>query len=234
MATESLSSTQAGEQLDRSPLGQQIAHRIRRDIFFARLPPGTRLKQQELCDRYGTSRMPVRDALHQLEHEGFIVTTPGGRAHVAEFSREDVEDIFYAEACLHGRAARRATQRVTDDDLHQLELFHEEMLAAADANDGTIIARSNWRFHECINRLAGSNRLLAAIRTVSLHVPRDFLAEVLDQQDVSNRQHAQALEAIRARDPDRVEAILHQHIMDACDKFLELRETRGALFASSE
>lgn len=228
MTTQEFATGPSVEQVNRSPLGHQIADRIRRDILFARLPPGRPLRQQELCERYGTSRMPVRDALHQLEHQGFVVTTRGGRAEVAAFSREDIEDVFYAEAVLHGRAARRATERATGPDLAELESLHQQMLVTARAGEGAAMAHLNWRFHQHINRMAGSHRLLAAIRSVSVQIPRDFLAELPEQQDLSNRQHAAALEAIMARDPDRAEALLRQHIEDACQQFIGYLESGGA------
>src|SRR5882672_1316046 len=69
--------------LRRQSLGNQIAEQLRQDILVGRLAPGTHVGQQNLCDVYGTSRMPVRDAVRQRVSEGLVTYTSGGHSIVA-------------------------------------------------------------------------------------------------------------------------------------------------------
>ena len=73
--------------LARARFGSQIAEALRNDILFGRVESGKRLSQVELCERFGTSRMPVRDALRQLTYEGFLIDDGKGHAVVAPVTR---------------------------------------------------------------------------------------------------------------------------------------------------
>ena len=79
MGTAELSGPATSDRLDHSTLGKQVADAVRRDILFGKLKPGTKIAQQQVCDRFGVSRMPARDALRQLMHEGLII--PDGARH---------------------------------------------------------------------------------------------------------------------------------------------------------
>ena len=123
-----------GPRLSRRPLGDQIADNVREQILLGRLAPGTPISQQSLCEEFGTSRMPARDALIKLTAEGLIVTRPGGQSEVGRLTRSDIEDVFDIEALVHGRAARRACENATADDIAGLKALHEAMVAAAAAD----------------------------------------------------------------------------------------------------
>ena len=98
----------------RTPLGLQISQEVRRQILFGHLNPlATPLTQQDLCDRFGTSRMPVRDAINMLVMDG-LATRPNNRdAVVADITLEDILDAFEVNAHLHALAAVRAITRGT-------------------------------------------------------------------------------------------------------------------------
>src|SRR5438128_4353594 len=94
--------------LHRTSLASQIVQRVRADILFGRLRPGERVSQQQLAELYGTSRVPVRDALRQLTHEGFLVSAPGGQAVVSRLTATDITDTFAVMATALARATWRA------------------------------------------------------------------------------------------------------------------------------
>jgi DNA-binding GntR family transcriptional regulator len=113
----------------------QIAAVLRRDILFGRLQTGTKRSQQELCNRFGTSRMPVRDALRELSYSGLLTQDDGGHAVVAPLKRTDVLDSFTIEGMLSGLAARKATALATEDQLQALEDPDEKMRAVSRHGD---------------------------------------------------------------------------------------------------
>jgi DNA-binding GntR family transcriptional regulator len=215
--------------LERAPLGQQIANVIRNDILYGRLKPGERISQQQLCDRYGTSRMPVRDALRQLAYEGFILDDGNRHAVVAPFSRSDLEDIYLIEGMLHALATRRIVEQGSREDLDLLQDHHERMLKAAAAESTESMARINWSFHRSINKMSGSSKLIAVLRTHSLSIPRDYLLEFPQWIERANEQHEEILAAMWKGNAATAERLMRQHVVDAGKDLITYLEDRGAL-----
>lgn len=213
--------------LERSSLGSQVAEQLRNDIVFGRLPAGAAVSQQQLCEDYGTSRMPVRDAIRQLQYEGLIVNTDGGHHVVAEQTAQDMSDAYRVEAMVHGLAARRATELASDQDLDQLEQLHHAMVKAVDEDDLEAVVELNWRFHRQINQMAKSAKLMAIIRAVSLSIPRGYLLELPGWASRANLDHEKIIEAMRARDVDRVIELIDSHIEEAGQNLIRYLETRS-------
>lgn len=201
------------DRLDRSTLGGQIADAIRREILLGRLEVGQRLGQSQLCSRFGTSRMPVRDALRQLAYEGFLLSDGGGHAVVARMSRGDIEDTYAIEGTLHGFAARRVAKKASSEEIAELRRRHEEMMLRE--HDVAALAELNDQFHRRINHLADSRKLLAALRTLALSIPRDYLVEFPEWAARANCEHAEILAAFEARDGERVEVLMRAHVSEA-------------------
>ena len=213
--------------VQRSLLSNQITEMIRRDILFGVIKPGIRLSQRELCERFGTSRMPVRDALRTLMHEGLLLTDLGHHTVVAPLSRSDVLDAYVIEGTLAGLAARRASENASAQDLKQLVGLHKLMLASATAGDNAGMAELNWNFHRDINRMAHSRKLLAALKVVSLELPRDFLVKLPERARKSNEDHDRILGAMRKNDHGRVDELMAEHIVDSGRGLLDYLESEG-------
>ncbi|MBX3093737.1 MAG: GntR family transcriptional regulator [Cryobacterium sp.] len=209
--------------LDRTPLGSQIASSLRRDILFGRIRPGTRLSQQELCDRFGTSRMPVRDALRELVYSGLLEQDGGRHAIVASLNRADLMDSFTIEGMLGGFAARKAVENATAEDITILEDLHTRM----QQSPPEVVAGLNWQFHRHINRMAKSRKLLAALRQVSLDVPRDYLTEFPEWAQRSHTEHEDLLTALRNGDGERAERIMIDHLVESGRGLIDYLEARG-------
>jgi DNA-binding GntR family transcriptional regulator len=201
--------------IQRAPLGNQIAAALRRDIFLGRLRPGTRLAQHELCAEFGTSRMPVRDALRELLYDGTVMSDGARTVVVAPLSRSDLIDSFQIEGLLNGLAARLATPRASAEDFEILTSLHKQMLASNKAGKHEEMAQLNWQFHRHINRLAGSRKLLSALRVVSLDVPRDYLIRMPEWASKTNTEHAQIIAAMKARDPANAESLMEAHLTES-------------------
>lgn len=214
--------------LNRRSLGSQIAHHLREEIVLGRLAAGTPVSQQRLCEQYGTSRMPVRDALVKLAAEGLVVTTRGGHTIVAELTPEDIVDVFEIEAIVHGRAASRAATRITDADVAALVGLHEEMVAAQRDGDLDRLTELNWLFHKRINLLSGSAKLVAMLRALSLNIPQTYLSELPDWASHSIRDHAGIVEAMRDRDGERAERLTAEHVRGAGGNLARYLADKGA------
>jgi DNA-binding GntR family transcriptional regulator len=199
----------------RRALGDQIADSVREQILLGRLAAGTPMSQQSVCEQYGTSRMPARDALIRLAAEGLIITRPGGQSEVARLTQADIQDVFDVEALVHGRAARRACDHANADDIAALTALHKQMLAAARAKDLDRLGDLNYQFHRRINLLSDSPKLLAVLRSISFAIPRSYLVELPGWAKNTTAEHAQIVAAFTARDGAAVEQTVHDHVRDA-------------------
>jgi DNA-binding GntR family transcriptional regulator len=216
-----------GRQVQRSLLGTQISDALRRDILLGTIKPGTRLSQEQLCERFGTSRMPVRDGLRILAHEGLLITDSAQHNIVAPLSRADLLDAFWIEGTLAGMAASRASSHASAEDLDNLTGFHHDMLEAVSVKDFTRTAKLNWSLHRAINRLSGSAKLLNAIKSLSLDLPRNYLIEIPEWGAKSNTEHGAIIAAMRTKRHAAVGSLMTDHIMDSGRGLIELLESRG-------
>jgi DNA-binding GntR family transcriptional regulator len=213
--------------IERKLLSNQIADALRRDILFGILKPGTKVSQQQLCELYGTSRMPVRDALRLLLHEGLMMLDDGRHILVAPLSRADLLDAFKIEGVLTGLAAELASERATEEELDQLDELHVSMLAAAGAEDLPRMADLNWRLHRRINRMADSRKLLISIKKVSIDLPRDYLEHVPHWSGQSNKEHGEILAAMRAKQHSEARVLMQAHVENSGRGLVEFLESQG-------
>jgi acyl-CoA synthetase (AMP-forming)/AMP-acid ligase II/DNA-binding GntR family transcriptional regulator len=218
-------------QLQRSdPLGNQIADTLRREILLGRLPSGTRVSQQQLCEQFGTSRMPVRDALRELVHEGLMTLDSARHIVVAPLSKEDLLDAFTIEGVLTGMAAERASQRASEADLEALDRLHHAMLDAAEQMRQGAMVELNWSFHRKINHMSGSRKLIVALRKVSVDLPRDFLEQIPEWNTNSNADHARILAAMRAKKHKNAGKYMTEHVMESGRGLVEHLAAHGVQF----
>jgi len=115
-----------------APVADQIAEALARDILRGRYKPGERIREQEVADRLGVSRAPVREALHIVEQEGLLENVPWKGARVVRLSLNDVEDLFLLTAALMTVVARLAAQRATDEELDEFTRRVEAHAPTAD------------------------------------------------------------------------------------------------------
>jgi len=108
----------------------QIAQRLRAAIAFAELPPGTPLKQEELAQRLGASRVPLREAMRRLASEGLIDWPTNKSAHVRALTYHEIEELFALGQLLEARATRIGVPILTATDLSRLAQLNEEMLSS--------------------------------------------------------------------------------------------------------
>lgn len=217
-------------QMVRAPLGQQIADAIRAEILLGVLKPGEHLSQQQICERFGTSRIPVRDALSSLLHEGFVSEEVGRRVVVARFTRQDLSDTYMIEGLLHGVAVRRAAERITPEELEELEAIHEQFKAAVKGDHSDQIAALNWEFHRRLNQIAASPRLVAALRPLSGGIPKDIISMLPKWGTKAGATQKRLLKALKDGDGEGAESIIVKYTEEAGADLLKLLESRGVEF----
>lgn len=135
---------------------------IRARILTGEFAPGAHLKEEELAEVCGVSRTPIRDALRALSAEEYVRVVPNHGTFVAEWSDDDIKDIFTLRSMLEGYAARLAAARAMPghiEEMSHLNRIIKEMLEKDGEPDLDLFLTSNRRFHEIITEAAGSRRL---------------------------------------------------------------------------
>lgn len=193
---------------------------IREAILAGEYQPNDRLREDELAHRVGSSRTPVRTALHRLSQDGFVIFRPNSGASVRGWTCKDATEIFQVRACLESCAAGLAARNATPRDIRELEIICEDMesyrLTPETVNFLSVL---NRKFHIKILKLAGNAKLeetaVSLIDIGSLIRSYRFFSEKDEQRSLIH--HRDLVAAIAAGDGDWSSSIMKSHIMAACD-----------------
>ncbi|MDD7965138.1 GntR family transcriptional regulator [Actinomycetospora lemnae] len=203
---------------------------LRGEILGGRCAPGSRLREEEVAERFGVSRTPVREALRRLEADGLVVVTPRRGAEVVRWRDDDIAELVELRALLEGHAARRAAIG-GDVDLVALGDLCARMEALAEAPDGRAadeITRLNMELHRAVHRAAG--RLLPDLLVRLIDVPvvrRTFHTYSEAELRRSFGQHRELVEALAAGDGDWAAAVMQAHIRAAGATLRSSRDPDG-------
>jgi DNA-binding GntR family transcriptional regulator len=215
----------------RQQLPEEVASYVRELIISAQVEPGEFLRIERIAEQLGVSNTPVREGLLALRSEGFVQLVPRRGFVVAPFTRQDVQDLFWAQAQLAQRLAARAAKKITPERVARLEANLEEFQAAATADDEERIAGLGHAFHREINLAADSLRLALLLGSVVNHLPNRFYASIEAQAAATSDEHPQLVEALREHDERKAQVLMEHHILGGADHLIEILEERG-LWAS--
>lgn len=178
---------------------------VREAILGGVVPPGARLRQEELAELFGTSRIPVREALRALEYEGLVTSEPHRGFTVTSLDADDVEEVYDLRIVLEGHALRLAVPLLTDDDLSELGQLYDEMTTAA-TPDEQLAAREH--FYLRLYSVSGRPRLVGLIARLRQEVARALRWPTLQHAPSI---HQAFFEAVRMGDADRAVTQLSAH-----------------------
>ena len=199
---------------------------IRERIAGGALAPGAPLREEELAELCGVSRTPVREALRRLEGELFVRRSGGSRAFVADWSADDVGEMFTLRAVLEAHAAARAATRLSADQLAGLAAANAALGAAIHAPGGPDVAgflAANRDFHDRVIAAAASPRLAAMLAQLIEQPVVRRTARLYDraQLERSFAEHGELLAAFARADADWARAVMTGHIRRAFHTFAE-------------
>jgi DNA-binding GntR family transcriptional regulator len=198
----------------RAPLHVQVAERLRILIDSGELAPGTRLNEIELCNTMGVSRTPLREAIRSLATEGLIELQPNRGAIVSIVSQEDVTEILPIMASLEGLGGRLAAVHMDQSKIAQVRKIHNQMISHYKNNEVAEYFETNRLIHELITEGSGNQTLVDTINSLSAKVRRARFTAQMTKESWAKAvsEHEEMIAALEAQDPDRLEAILVQHI----------------------
>jgi len=196
---------------------------IRAHVLSGSVAAGEQLTEDQLAQITGVSRTPVREAVRRLEDELLLVRSDTNRLFVADWSRDDIEEMFVLRQMLECHAAERAAKRLSREQIAGLEALNRELTAAVEQSppDVSRFLDANRAFHEAIIDAAHSPRLgqlLARLveAPVVLRTARTYSQSDLRQ---SARDHDELVAAFAARDGDWARAVMGSHLRRAFHTF---------------
>jgi DNA-binding GntR family transcriptional regulator len=178
-----------------------------------------RLDERQLAQDFGVSRTPVREAMAQLEREGFVRSVPRRGIYVVRKTKSEVIEMITAWAALESMAARLITENTLDADIASLRRMFSTF------EDGKLRAHldeyseANIEFHQTIIRMSGNSVLISLAENLFTHmrmIRRKTIGEK-DRVEKSIRDHMNLIEAVEARDTARAEELVRTHALGLAD-----------------
>jgi DNA-binding GntR family transcriptional regulator len=196
-----------------------VADRLRDDILAGAFPPGERLIELQLTERYGVGRAAIRAALVELDSEGLVQRETNRGATVRRISVTEAVEITQARAALEGLIARLAAERATNAECDDLRAVVADMTEAVAAGDSVGYSKLNRRLHGTLCTVARhrvADDLVANLRNRAAH--HQFrLVLVPGRAEESLGQHRAIVEAVVAGDGEAAEAAMRDHLASVID-----------------
>ena len=200
---------------------QQAYAYLRACIRDGHLAGGARIKPEEVAATLGLSRMPVREAIRQLDAEGLLTIRPNRGAVVTTLSSGELTELFEMRAVLEGLAMRTAVAAMDDDAFEEAVLLLARMERARPDIDAWIDRHE--AFHDFLCRRSGRARLIAEVsRLRAAAAPYLRLSLPASSAAMDTAEHRLLIDALRTGDPDRAETTMRKHV-----------SSTAALFASA-
>lgn len=196
-------------------LSKEVLERLRKAILTGELAEGTPLPEAQTAAKLGVSRVPVREALVELERQGLVEFDLHGRACVKPFTPDDITEILSLRASLQAMAARLAATKFTDEDAQRLESV---VARAARTHDLTEFSSLDTAFHDAIVAVARHRRLQRVwddfrpqmeLWLARLHRQRE--RKLHDVRPETLRSHREMIKVLKTRRPEEAARLMERH-----------------------
>ena len=213
----------ATDQRRKGQLHGAVTARLRSMIVTGVLAPGQRLNERELCDRLRVSRTPIREAIKSLTQEGLVVSLPNRSSVVASMDPAEVRGLVDVVATIEGLAGRLAAERVTDSEIAELGILHYQMMLHHSRDELPGYFETNKAFHRKIVEVAANPVLLWIWDLLAMRIDRARYSSNLwpKRWEAALREHQGLLDALAARDGERMERLMAQHLRNGLSLVLQ-------------
>jgi DNA-binding GntR family transcriptional regulator len=194
-----------------------VTNQLREDILREKIQIGSKLTEREICETYGVSRTPAREALHDLSGEGLVELVPNYGAYVNGFTISDMRDLFTLREILEVQCVIWAIERITSDELEELEKKYEFLELYTRRADMTKLKKLDADFHSLIYMASQSRILTRHLDIIQSYIQYSALVKSRRKADTPEifDEHAAIFEAFIARDVNAGEVAMREHIRNA-------------------
>jgi len=187
---------------------------LKEAILTLRFQPGQALSIRDLAARLQISETPIRDALQELEREGFVTGVPNKGTFVTEIDPKDIEETFQLRATLEQLAVRLTTPSLSDDDFAEMEKLLEQAEDALKSGDRERCSQLGSQFHQCFIHPTENRRLKLILQNLEDHLTR--FRRISDQMDgrleKSQAEHRKIFEAARSGETEEAAEAMYNHL----------------------
>jgi DNA-binding GntR family transcriptional regulator len=196
--------TKPRREFRREQLSDEVAAHLRFRIMSGALRPGAFIRLDETAADLGVSITPVREALRTLRGEGMVQLEPHRGHVVSAFTRDDIEDIFWLQAVIAGQLVRSAAERITEEEIDELEGLAATVADAIERRDTDDVVNAEFAFHRALNRASGRIKLAWFLLHAARYLPPQIYAgdPQWGRNAVVNRR--ELIAALRRHDVDTV------------------------------
>jgi DNA-binding GntR family transcriptional regulator len=207
---------------EKRTIAETVYQLLRRDVITLRHPPGAPLTEQQLAGRYGSSRVPVREACRRLQQEGLLTAVPYKGYFVNQISLRDINECFDLRLALEGHALVGAARRATGEDLGRLEQLAATEYTFHDWASYADFLERNEDFHLQLASLSGNRRLVTVLGDLIGTMQRFFLLglDVGDFASEMRGEHEELVALLKRGHADRAAECLRAQIQASRNRVL--------------
>ncbi len=215
-------------------LHEQATQSLRQMLVEGRIAPGAKLNERELCEQLKVSRTPLREAIKTLAAEGLVELVPNRGAIAVELDEADILNTFEVMAGLEGLSGELAAQRVTPEELAEIQAMHYEMKAAYTRRDLSAYYRLNAAIHRAFNAAAKNPVLTATYTQVNARLQALRFRSNQDGEKWARamQEHDRRVDALQKHDSAALRAELVAHLGHKRDVVVE--QLRAAAAAQAK
>lgn len=184
------------------PLRDVVFNTLRQAILTGELKPGERLMEIHLANKLGVSRTPIREAIRKLELEGLVTMIPRRGAEVAQITGKSLQDVLEVRRSLDALCAELACERISDEEIAELEAACKVFEEATATKDTRTIAAADVALHDIIVKATGNKRLVQLVNNLAEQMYRYRFEYIKDftMHGTLIEEHRIIFEAIRSKD----------------------------------
>lgn len=202
--------------IERRSIAEAIRDSLQERILAGEFRDGDALVQDVIAEEYAVSRIPVREALRQLEARGLVAVEAHKGAVVTTIPTEQVEELFELRALLECDALERAIPRLTDADIEAARTLLAGLEQSYESQSVGDWGRLNWAFHRRLCAPAARPQTLALLDSINLRLERYVRLHLAITETIgaAQREHRELLRLCALREPSSAAAFLRSHILE--------------------
>ncbi len=196
------------------PLRDIVFRNLRTAILRGDFQPGERLMENQLAERMGVSRTPIREAIRKLELEGLVVMVPRKGAEVANITEKDIKDVLEVRATLEGLAIRLACENMKPEDVNRLTLVNEKFMQAVKSKKMEKVLEWDIAFHDIIFEASGNDKLIQILNNLREQIYRyrmEYIYHIADHRQLVT-EHLQIVDALKKKEQELATSLAIAHV----------------------
>ena len=206
------------------PLRDVVFNTLRQAILRGELKPGERLMEIQLANKLGVSRTPIREAIRKLELEGLVLMIPRKGAEVAEITEKSLRDVLEVRRALEELAVQLACEKITKEEICELERVAKEFQQVVNSSDITEIAEVDVCFHDIIYTATDNQKLIQLLNNLREQMYR-YRVEYLKRDGVFPQliaEHEAIIRHIENNEKEKATEVMCRHIDNQVETVIDV------------